>query len=105
MHSCRYSSSKMRTKVQDILHTYIRRLTRTYHKNPRWSSSRHSYNVTNHSILDVRGGSLRYEPAYLATKYITKKKKRYGSLLPPNYILTICILISKSLCFIVTGNL
>ena len=61
----------------------MRRLTRTYRKHPRWSSLRHSYNVTNNSILDVCG-SPRYEPAYLATRYITKKKKRYGPLPPLN---------------------
>ena len=63
------------------MHAHIRRLTRSYRKHPRWSSSRHSYNVTNYSILDVRG-SHRYESAYLVTKYITKKKNRYGPSAP-----------------------
>ena len=36
-----------------------------------------------HSILDACG-SPRYEPAYLATKYITKKKKKQTPPLPPS---------------------
>ena len=62
----------------------MRRLTRTYRKHPKWSSLRYSYNVTNISILYVRSSST-YEPAYLATKYITKKKKRHGPLPPLHF--------------------
>ena len=47
----------------------------------RWSSSRNYYNVMNNSILDVCG-SPRYEPAYLAIKYITKKNRP----LPPLHL-------------------
>ena len=55
------------------------------------------------SILDAYG-SPRYKPAYLATKYI-KRKNQKNQTHPPCYILTICIPISKSICFIVSDGL
>ena len=94
---------KYTQKCKTYIHAHIRHVSRTYPKHPRWSSSRHSYNVTNNSILDVRG-SLRYEPAYLATKCITKKTQQKTDT-SPHYILTICIPVSKFLYFIVADDL
>ena len=99
-HSCRYSRNKIQAKVQYI-HTYAYQTHIRLIANIQVGAIRDILiKLRTNSILDACS-SPRYESAYLATKYVTKKRKK----IDPSPLLQLDDMCSDIKGFIVVDDL